>query len=593
MNLMPSKNKNELLKKSSSISSLDCQYLSNEYNQGDDFIEKIGEIDNVYNQDSIFSDNSNKKNEYLADKEYKIIISEISQKEELSTDFKTGNQSVSQLNQGYEYIEKTNEHFSNASFAEEKIKSYNENILLNNFSFESYNEEKEYGDLDNLLNDVSYLIRPPIPISIWIQDFCSDYNSSIDQFSLQKPNYLLITDNNVQFKNEVFEFPEIKSKKKKNNFIPIEQKRDFVAEPIGKKLDVFNCFNKSLVKYLDESLDYAPLLGGTLKLINEERQHNSLLGRKTNRNANQGCLSDDFLLKKIASLSEKNLNMNSANLSTENSSIEFKKEEYYYGSSNEINNNISNRTLSDYTKLHCLLENSSEKELDLEKPDNWPQTNSNEIIKTSVKFKPMTSLKGVTREKKFEIQKINKKISELKESRESGKFTNNLISNSKNACVENPINESETELFKNKIEYRVDNLLKRIKINFLTYFRNKISEHGLSQKFVTDVNIKRNKEFNKKKIIDIVLEHLKEQGLSQESLEERLSEIRKRVDINLKFSEFFEQIYLPSKECKQKLDEIRNKGPAIYSSEYEQRLEKYVHYYETEKGHKPSQKNKK
>lgn len=111
-----------------------------------------------------------------------------------------------------------------------------------------------------------------------------------------------------------------------------------------------------------------------------------------------------------------------------------------------------------------------------------------------------------------------------------------------------------------------------------------------TMKFIVNTNINHNKKLNQLTILEIITEALNEKYKNEKKkISAKLNLIKDLVDPNLlylKFCQFYQQVYLNSKECKEKLAKVIKNYSQEYIMKYKYCLNHYVSYYKETQANK-------
>ncbi len=159
------------------------------------------------------------------------------------------------------------------------------------------------------------------------------------------------------------------------------------------------------------------------------------------------------------------------------------------------------------------------------------------------------------------------------------------------------ISIADTKIDENDIigtrKFANDSINKKIKALCIKYLNNLIREKNLfNQNFITNTKIDINRNLNDTIIQNLLLNTLKKiYGQNKGEIKRKFKEIEKHLKetkfdfiLNMKFSEFYEKLFLNSKELKEKLKKIAKEELQIYLRKFVFRVKTYVNYYVENRG---------
>jgi len=135
-----------------------------------------------------------------------------------------------------------------------------------------------------------------------------------------------------------------------------------------------------------------------------------------------------------------------------------------------------------------------------------------------------------------------------------------------------------------------DSINKKIKANCFKCLNNILGDDTLfSQFMITNVGINFNKNLIENTIEEILMTALAQKYMSKSEIKEKINcvvshnSFRQEL-LNLTFEDFYQNIFLKSKELESKLKKIEEKEPYIYLKKYEFRVKSFISYFKNNKG---------
>jgi len=159
--------------------------------------------------------------------------------------------------------------------------------------------------------------------------------------------------------------------------------------------------------------------------------------------------------------------------------------------------------------------------------------------------------------------------------------------------IHEPLNSCLISTNKNRRKVKNDSINKKLKTNCLNFLSSLLAEKDLFSE-QKSCSIEINKEFNRELISSIIYDALRKKYKKEDFIDSKLDEIKKKIDdsefLSMTFAEFFDCLYLPSKNFEALLS--KNSNDANYLIWLIKNAAGYVDYFEKEQGNKKSKGSK-